>query len=126
MPSLPSTLTFTPETGVDIVCSKSNQDNFSVSYRGSAETSTARVVAAIKVMHRDEGSKTNPTERHAIDVLMTYYPLNGSPSYTAQTYVHQIRPRGSSPDVSGIISSGVAQTLNASTTLGGAVLDWGI
>jgi hypothetical protein len=126
MPSLPSTLTFTIEPGVVLTASKSNQDNFSVSYRGSVETAAARIVAAIKVMHRDEGSKTNPTERHAIDVIMTYYPTNGSPSYTSQSYVHQIRPRGSNLSVSGIIGAGIADVLDPTSGLGQAALDWGI
>jgi hypothetical protein len=126
MPSLPSTLSFTINAANDLVCSKVNQDNFGTTYRGSLATSTEDIVAIVKITHREEGTKTSPKERHVLDVVLTYYPNDGSPSYTAQTYVHFIRRRGSSKIHSERTASGIAQVLNPATTLGIGVMDWGV
>lgn len=126
MPSLPSTLAFTVLAAGDLVVSKANQDNFGTTYRGSLATPTDNVVMTVKVSHREEGSKTRPTERHILDAVATYYPLDGSPSRVVQTYVHMIRPRGSAMEQSEIVNSGIAQVLNQSTTLGIGVANWGV
>jgi hypothetical protein len=97
--SLPATLTFTlndeatPDT---VVVSKANQDNFGATYRGKTTLadSSANVVATVKVRNRDEGSTGSPKERHIIDANVEFIPLDGSPSYSVQTYIHVIHPKG--------------------------------
>lgn len=126
MPSLPSTIDLTIDAEDDLVCSKANQDNFGVTYRGSYENSSNKYVAMIKVKHSDEGSKTSPTERHILDATITVYPQDGSPSYVAQLYVHAIKGRGRSNDLTDTLRTGIAQVLNPTTSLGIGYMDWSI
>lgn len=126
MPNLPTSLTFTVETLDDLVCSKANQDNFGVTYRGSLTTASQRVVGIIKVTHRDEGNASSPKERHIVDCTFTHYPTDGSPSYTNQNYYHQIRRKGDAYAMNAAMSAGMTNMLDGSHADGIGLLDWGI
>lgn len=122
--SLPTTISFSIDSADDLVCEKANQDNFGVTYRGSLETATQNIVAVVKVNRREEGTNANPKERHSIDATFTHYPLDGSPSYVTQSYVHMIKRRGSSSTMQGKVNEGIAQSLNPATSLGSSMLEW--
>lgn len=116
--SLPTNLTFT--IGVDeyIIASKVNQDNFGVTYRGTAvrASDSTKIVAEVKVKHREEGSVLSRNERHICDATLTYFPADGSPSYKAQCYIHMIFPTGKPVSVMSDVCTGISHFDNPTAT----------
>lgn len=81
---------------VSVDLGRVNQDNNGSTYfaRIAENGSVPASDVSMKIGHSEEGKTSDRKERHKVDIVRTYFPTDGSPSYTVQVYCHMIHPKG--------------------------------
>jgi hypothetical protein len=81
---------------VSVDLKRINQDNNGSTYfaRIAEDDPIPASDVTMRIAHSEEGKTSDRKERHRVDVTRTYFPTDGSPSYTVQAYCHMIHPKG--------------------------------